>query len=322
MNYSVDIPTIDITPLAGQDNDAKALVVRKIHYACRSTGFFYASNHGIDVVKFHSIVNEFHRTMTDEEKWDLAINAYNKNNNQTRSGYYMAIPGKKAVESFSFINPAFNEMHPKVKARIPLYEINVWPELSKYPEFRPFMECYFNDMFDLSALILRGMALALGQNERFFDSYYRKEDTLSSVRLIRYPCLKDYPTVKTASDGTKLGFGDHLDVSLITLLFQTPVPNLQVEIGDNMWYDVPVSDSDFLVNCGTYMAHITNNYFHAPNHRVKHINAERFSLPFFVNLDYESIINPFSPHSSSETVPHGKFLIDGFNSLVVKNGQT
>lgn len=322
MNSSIYIPTIDITPLAGEDKDAKMQVARQIDYACRSTGFFYVSNHGIDVVTFHYIVNEFHRTMSDEEKWKLAINAYNKENSQTRSGYYMAIKGKKAVESYSFINPAFNEEHPKVKAKIPLYEANVWPDKSKHPEFRSFMEEYFNDMIDLSALILRGMALALGQNEHFFDTYYHKEDTLSSVRLIRYPCLKDYPPVRVASDGTKLGFGDHVDVSLITLLFQTPVPNLQVEIGDNIWYDVPVSDSNFLVNCGTYMAHITNNYFYAPNHRVKHINAERFSLPFFVNLDYESIIQPFSPHSSGETVPHGKFLIDGFNSLVIKNGQT
>lgn len=322
MNCLVDIPTIDITPLAGEDEEAKALVARQIHCACRSSGFFYVSNHGIDIVTFHFIVNEFHRTITEEEKWDLAINAYNKSNSQTRSGYYMAKRGEKVVESFSFINPAFNEMHPKVKKKIPLYETNVWPKASRYPEFRPFMERYFNNMFDLSALILRGMALALGQNENFFDAYYHKEDTLSSVRLIRYPCLKDYPPVKTAPDGTKLGFGDHLDVSLITLLFQTPVPNLQVEIGDNIWYDVPVSDSNFLVNCGTYMAHITNNYFHAPNHRVQHINAERFSLPFFVNFSYESIIKPFSPHGSNEAVPHGKFLIDGFDALVVKNGQT
>lgn len=325
MSY-IDIPIIDVSSLFGDDIDAKMDAANQIRLACRGTGFFYASNHGVDVEKLQDITDNFHQTMTDDEKWDLAINAYNKDNFHTRSGYYMAIKGRKAVESYAYINPSFNEEHLMVKSGVPLYEVNAWPDPVKHPYFQPFCEGYYWDMIRLSSLLLRGFALALGKEESFFDTYLSTNDTLSSVRLIRYPYLKDYPPVVTAADGTKLGFGDHLDVSLITILFQTPVPNLQAETSRG-WRDVPTSSDNFLVNCGTYMAYITNNYFHAPNHRVKHVNTERYSLPFFVNLAYHTAIHPFTPHKTEKEtnvppIPHGKFLEDGFNALVLKNGQT
>lgn len=325
MSY-IDVPIIDVSPLSGNDIDAKMDIANQIRRACRGMGFFYAANHGVDIEKLQDIADRFHQTITDDEKWNLAINAYNKNNARTRSGYYMAIKGKKAVESYAYINPALTEGHPMITSGIPLYETNAWPDRAKHPYFQPFCESYYRNMIRLSSHLLRGFALGLGKEESFFDKYLSSQDTLSSVRFIRYPYLKDYPSVITALDGTKLGFGDHLDVSLITILFQTPVPNLQAETSHG-WRDVPTSSDNFLVNCGTYMAYITNNYFHAPNHRVKHVNTERYSLPFFVNLGYNTIIHPFTPHKSEKeanvsTIPHGKFLEDGFNALVLKNGQT
>ena len=115
--------------------------------------------------------------------------------------------------------------------------------------------------------------MALGKDENFFDDHFQGDNTLFNS----IPYLKDYSPVKTGLDGTKLGFEDDLDVSLITILFQTPIPNLQVETLNGS-RDIRISsDENFLVNCGTYMSHITNNYFHAPNHRVTYKNTERFS---------------------------------------------
>ena len=326
MSPSIDVSTIDISPLSGDNIDAKRHVANQIHLACRGSGFFYATNHGINVGKFQDVTNAFHQTMTDDEKWNLAINAYNKNNPHNRNGYYMAIPGKKAVESYCYLNPTFTNDHPMIKAGTPMHEVNIWPDSVKHPEFQSFCEDHYRNMFRLSSQILRGFALALGKDENFFDAHFQTDDTLSSISLIRYPYLKDYPPVKTAPDGTELGFEDHLDVSLITVLFQTPIPNLQVEMADG-WQNIPTSADNFLVNCGTYMAHITNNYFHAPNHRVTHTNAERLSLPFFVNLGYSSTIQPFNPHNyegkiDNPAVSCGQYLQEGLHALIVKNGQT
>ncbi|MGW6903543.1 2OG-Fe(II) oxygenase family protein [Streptomyces sp. NPDC054940] len=323
---SAHVPTIDISPLFGSDPDDKLRVAQEINKACRGSGFFYASHHGIDVQHLQDVVNEFHRTMTDEEKHELAINAYNKANPRVRNGYYMAVKGKKAVESWCYLNPSFSEDHPMIRSGTPLHEVNIWPDEKRHEWFRPFCEQYYRDMFRLSKTLMRGLALALGKPEDFFDAHLPEDDTLSAVSLIRYPRLDDYPPVKTGPDGTKLSFEDHLDVSMITVLFQTEVQNLQVETVDG-WQDLPTSGDNFLVNCGTFLGYLTNDYFPAPNHRVKFINAERLSLPFFLHAGQTTVMEPFHPEAVEGREPnppiaYGDYLQHGFHALIAKNGQT
>lgn len=326
MNLQANVPTIDVSPLYGGTYDAKMRIAQQINTACRDSGFFYAANHGIDLRALQDVTTEFHRAMTEAEKWDLAIHAYNPNNPRSRNGYYMAVKGKKANESFCYLNPSFTRQHPMIKAQRPMHEVNVWPDEAAHPGLRAFYETYYWSVFRLSSVLLRGFALALDKDEQFFEPYFTAADTLSAVSLIRYPYLEDYPPLKTGADGTKLSFERHADVSLITVLYQTPVPNLQVETSAG-YPDIPTSGDCYLVNCGTYMAHITNNYFPAPVHRVTFINAERLSIPFFAHFGYNSTIEPFTPHdprgiSANTAVPYGQYLETGLRQLIVTNGQT
>lgn len=326
MSYTADVSTIDVSPMFGNDDRQKGRVARAIHDASRASGFFYASNHGIDVGRLRDTVNEFHRTMTPEEKFDLAINAYNPANTHVRNGYYMAIEGKKAVESFCYLNPAFTAEHPMIEAGVAAHEVNEWPDESRHPGFREFCEEYFRQMLDLSIGLLRGYAIALGKPERYFDDFVKHSDTLSAVSLIRYPYLDDYPPVKLGPDGEKLSFEDHYDVSLITVLYQTAVQNLQVETPQG-WMDLPPSDEDFLVNAGTYLGYLTNDYFPPPLHRVKWVNAERLSLPFFVHAGNDSLMEPFTPIGTPSpngnlAIPYGQYVQKELKALIVKNGQT
>ncbi len=326
MNKLAKVPTIDISPLIGEDSESKRRVAVEIDRACKGLGFFYAAGHGIDVLRLQEEVNEFHRTITDEEKFRIAIHPYNAANPHIRNGYYMAIRGKKAVESFCFLNPSFTTDHPMIKAGAPLHEVNWWPDELAHPTFRAYCEQYYKDVFELSRGLLRGFALALGKNEDYFGPQVIFDDTLSAVSLIRYPHQEEYPPQKQARDGTKLSFEDHKDVSIITVLFQTPVPNLQVETPEG-WLDVPVSAEHFLINCGTYMAHLTNNYYSAPVHRVKWANIERLSLPFFVHAGNDTVLEPFHPDGKpqgggSQPMRYGDYLQHGLKALIEKNGQT
>jgi isopenicillin-N synthase len=325
MSRPAEVPTIDISPLAGSDPAAKQRVAGEIDRACRGSGFFHAAGHGINVHHLQDTVEAFHHRMTTEEKRRIAIRAYNDANSHSRNGYYMAIPGKKAVESFCYLNPSFTPDHPRIVAGTPMHEVNWWPDEAEHPGFRAYCEDYFRAMLAMSRVLLRGFALALRRDESYFDAYVTPEDTLSAVSLIRYPRLEHYPPVKTSPDGQLLGFEDHRDVSIITVLFQTPVPNLQVETADG-WLDVPVSADNFLINCGTFMEHLTNGYYAAPNHRVKFINAARLSLPFFVHAGHTSRMEPFHPDGSrtggNTAIEYGDYVQHGLHALIVKNGQT
>lgn len=96
------VPTIDISPLFGTNHQEKLKVAKEIDAACRGSGFFFISNHGVNVLDdLVKITRKFHQSLTEEEKWNLAIVAYNKENKtQIRNGYYLPIEGKKAVESY------------------------------------------------------------------------------------------------------------------------------------------------------------------------------------------------------------------------------
>ncbi|KAL2008186.1 hypothetical protein VTN00DRAFT_8168 [Thermoascus crustaceus] len=324
-----NVPKIDVSPLFGDDMEQKMKVARAIDAASRDTGFFYAVNHGINVQRLSEKTKEFHMSITDQEKWRLAIRAYNKEHQkQIRNGYYLPIPGKKAVESYCYLNPNFQPDHPRIQKETPLHEVNVWPDEKKHPGFREFAEQYFWDVFGLSAALLRGYALALGKEEDFFTRHFKREDTLSSVVLIRYPYLENYPpaAIKTASDGTKLSFEWHEDVSLITVLYQSNVQNLQVKTPQG-WLDIEPDDTGYLINCGSYMAHVTNNVYPAPIHRVKWVNEERQSLPFFVNLGFDDTIEPWTPgepdsKTNNPAISYGDYLQNGLVNLINKNGQT
>ena len=326
MSKHLAVAMIDVAPLSGDDLPAKMRIAAEIDAACRGSGFFFAANHGIDLVSLETRTSKFHRVLTDEEKRRLAIHAYNPASPRNRSGYYLAVEGRKANESFCYLNPSFDAKHPRIVAETPLHEMNVWPEETAYPGWRAFYERFYWDVFELSSLLLRGFALALGKPEQFFARDFTSADTLSAVSLIRYPYLADYPPIKTAEDGTKLNFEHHKDVSLITVLYQTAVPNLQA-LTSAGYVNVPTSEDAFLVNCGTYMSYMTKDYYSAPTHRVAFINAERLSIPFFVHLSYSSVIQPFSPSEpggsgGNASLAYGAYLQKGLLDLIVTNGQT
>lgn len=96
------VPTIDISPLFGANLQEKLNVAAQIDKACRGSGFFFASNHGVDILDdLVKTTREFHQSLSEKEKFDLAIVAYNKDNTtQLRNGYYLPVEGKKAVESY------------------------------------------------------------------------------------------------------------------------------------------------------------------------------------------------------------------------------
>lgn len=99
---------------------------------------------------------------------------------------------------------------------------------------------------------------------------------------------------------------------------------------DDGYKDILANDKCFLINCGGFFDYITKGHFRAVRHRVKWINEERQSLPFFCNLGQHTRIQPFTPHheDQDEKLPqdqimsYGEYLSGGLKALIVKNGQT
>lgn len=292
------VPTIDISALYGHDLDAKLQVAKQIDTICRKSGFFQISNHHIKCL--NSLTSEafrFFKTLNQEQRMSLAANKFNQKNTHTYRGYFPAkVNGK---EGFDIGNPNLNDEHQAIKQNLPLNEITVWPDESIIPNFKEFFVNFYAEMTSLARVLLRGFALATGKEETFFDDKLMHDNCMSTLRLNYYPFLENIDAVEIAPDGTRLGCETHRDGSLITILFQ-PIEGLQVEDDEVGWINVEPSDCNFVINTGGCMSRWTNNIYQAANHRVKFMNIERVSVPYFTEPHYNCLIESFTPNEPEE----------------------
>ena len=294
----MDFQTIDIGALFADDFDAKLKVAAQIDAACKQSGFFKITNHSINnLPDLWSQTHRFFKTLTKNEKVDLAPNKWNPDNKNTYRGYFPSKTNGK--EGFDMSTPALNETHPFIRDKVSLQEICKFPSESTLPGFKAFMDEQFEKMLKLARVLLRGFALALGREETFFDDKVTLDDTMTTLRLNYYPFNENIEPVEIAPDGTKLGCETHKDGSLITILFQPEVGGLQVEY-DGVWHELEPSDTEFVINTGLCMTRYSNGVYNAANHRVRCSNKERISVPFFVELSPFTIINSSYKGSSEE----------------------
>ena len=213
------IPIIDIGDLFSNDHEAKKKVAKQIHDACSQFGFFAIKNHKRDCLD--QLIEEayrFFKTLSIEQKLELAPNKWNSKNKNVYRGYFPAINGKEGLD---LGNPFFDADHDVIKKQLPLQEIMSWPDEESIPGFKAFVIEYFVKMTSLAKVLLSGFAIAAGRDEDFFENKLNLHDTMSTLRFNYYPFSReDLKPVEIAPDGTKLGCETHCDGSVITILYQ------------------------------------------------------------------------------------------------------
>ena len=59
--------------------------------------------------------------------------------------------------------------------------------------------------------------------------------------------------------------------------------------------------------------------YQAANHRVKHVNVERVSVPFFTELGYDSLIESFTPEKPEEPIKYDPIIYGEYITMSNKN---
>ncbi len=241
----MSIPTIDISPyLNGTD---KQSVANQINKACTEIGFFMIQNHGISQDLLQKVQT------ASKSFFDQPLSV--KVESQAPFGLgYMGV-GKENVAATLEEGSLVKDCKESLNVTLPVRD-NVWP---KDEQLRVICREYYNAVEDLASKLMKMFALALKQEETFFDDKVDKAFTV--LRLLNYPEYEEKAIVDkekaTASVDTRNA--EHTDYGTLTILWSSDSRGLQARSRGGEWIDVVAPPDHFIINIGDLMMNWTND---------------------------------------------------------------
>jgi isopenicillin N synthase-like dioxygenase len=306
-----EVPVLDLAPL-NQGKPLQALA-EELRRACETIGFFYVANHGVrrKVMDDVFAATERYFALPHAKRMELRIDerfrrGFMPQGINQHPGY---APDLKESFEYALDLPMTD---PDVVAGRPLHGPNRWP--ADMPWLRSAAEAYFNETMALGKRLLRVFAASLGLDEGFFLQYTKKP--MVQTRLFHYP---PQPVVTNEKE---LGVAPHSDYGMITLLTQDPIGGLELKKRDGEWIGAPWIEGTFVINLGDMFKVWTNDLYVSNLHRVvNRTGKERYSIPTFFNLDYDTPVSCLPSCQSAENPPKyqpirsGDYLLSRFRDV-------
>jgi isopenicillin N synthase-like dioxygenase len=294
------IPIIDIAGLATNDRVMERRVAAEIGRACEEVGFFYVRNHGVAqaiIDAAYECSRAFHHSPVERRE---TVHVQHSRGNRGWLPSALAFPDPDpelyrlvpAAEEHDYIsNPRLHSAFdvsfdisaddPDFLAGNIMLVPNQWPDW--LPGFREAVLSYFEAVMALGNRLFRAFAMALDLPDGFFVDKARKPT--SQLRLLHYP-RNELPM-----DQRHIGIAAHSDFECFTILNQRS-SGLQVLNSADEWVEAPPIDGTFIVNIGDLIEGWTNGRFKATQHRVVNSGQERYSMPMFFAVDYDTVVEP------------------------------
>lgn len=287
------LPIIDISPLYSDNKEDLHRVAHAIDNACRTSGFFYITGHGIPAGRVDELTrmakNFFGRPLEEKNKIDITQSTVHRGYGGLAAEQLDPAQPSDWKETFDMSCHLLAD-HPDVKAQKPLRGPNRHPE--DVPGWVELMEGHYRDMHRLALTLLRAIAIAIGIDEDFFEE--RFVEPLSVFRMIHYPALP--------AERGRVVCGEHTDYGIVTLLYQDGAGGLQVRDLRGEWVDAAVVPDSYVVNIGDMMSMWSNGRYRSTPHRVINPGVDRISMPFFCEPNPEVEIRCL-PHCHSAEEP-------------------
>jgi isopenicillin N synthase-like dioxygenase len=269
------LPVIDVSPLVtGGRPDTAA---RDIGHACRDTGFFYVTGHGVPpelLARLDAASRRFF-ALPEEEKREIEM----ARGGRAWRGFFPVgaelTSGRPDRKEGLYLGTELRDDDPRVRAGLPLHGRNLFPR--RVPELRPAVLAYLDALTGVARAVLRGVALSLDLPAEHFAAYTAEPTVL--FRIFHYP--------PAPPDSDDWGVGEHTDYGLLTLLAQDENGGLQVRTAGAAWIDAPPIPGTFVCNIGDMLARLSGGEYRSTPHRVRNTSGnERLSYPFFFDPDF------------------------------------
>ena len=275
------IPVIDVRAL--RDGSAPEPVARAIDDACRDTGFFCITGHGVDRAlrdRLDALAREFF-ALDDAEKAQIAM----ARGGRAWRGWFPVggelTSGQPDLKEGIYFGQELAPDDPRVRAGRPMHGPNLFP--ARPAGLRDAVLEYLEQVTALGQDLLRGIAVGLGLDERWFAQNLTG-DPLVLFRIFHYP------PVPPGAPGW--GVAEHTDYGLVTVLGQDSSGGLEVR-GASGWLSVPADPDAFVVNIGDMLERMTGGVYRSTPHRVRNVSGhDRLSFPLFVDPSWDAEVRP------------------------------
>lgn len=279
-----EVPLVDISGLKSLDPVARRQTAQAVGRAAREVGSLYVTRHGLDPGLTAALLERagafFAQSL--ETKMAAYIGRSVNHSGYVPEGEEVFASGKVDKKEAYDINLDYGGHD-----RRPMLGPTLWPAT---PGFREAASAYYAAVAELARDLFGAFALALGLPQGHFDRFRR--DPPSQLRVIHYP-------FDPGAGPDQQGIGAHTDYECFTILHGT-APGLEVLNGEGRWIDAPPIPGAFVVNIGDMLEAWTNGEFVATSHRVRKVEQERYSLPFFATCDYDTVVEPLPRFVSAE----------------------
>ncbi len=303
-----DFNHIPIIDLATSDRENLA---RQLVNICETVGFFYIVNHDVDDAlcqnMMHLSKNFFDFPLEMKDRISIDKSPYFR-------GYTPNKGTEKERNECLRLGIDLPSDHPSILSAKPLHGSN--PICHFMPELNEMVNEYILDLNKLAHQLLELFAIGLGLKNNFFTQ--SSDLPLSTLLLLKYPKMDQL-------EENVQGCRPHTDFHCLTFLLQDDVGGLQVQNMRHEWVNATPVPKSFVVNIGDLFSHWTRGRFVATPHRVLRITSqERYSIPYFFNVNYDTKIDPKDIDGQENIFPYlpkiaGEHVLDRVNAVYIKH---
>ncbi|PIN03693.1 Iron/ascorbate family oxidoreductase [Handroanthus impetiginosus] len=259
-NISTFFPGVPLIDLSKPDS--KSHLVK----ACEEFGFFKVINHGVPIQFMAELESEavkfFSLPLSDKQKAGLP-NPFGFGYGNNKIG----CAGDVGWIEYLLLTTDTHSDYQKFAS--------IFGEAAE--KFRCAVNDYISSVKKMACQILEMLADGLKiQPRNVFSKLLMDEQSDSVFRLNHYPPCPE------CEESNLIGFGEHTDPQIISVLRSNNTSGLQISLKDGNWISIPPDENSFFINVGDSLQVMTNGRFKSVRHRVvANSPKSRLSMIYF-----------------------------------------
>jgi isopenicillin N synthase-like dioxygenase len=273
---STDIPVVEWPMGDGPWTiDEARHVARAVGDACRQSGYFFLSHHGVSADLVAATFDEtrqfYSRSLEQKRRFNCSAQSQFLGYRGLGAEKSRVHSGAEACEQYRIGNIVAT---PAALAVAKFYH-------------EPFSQgtMLFDELVKVGSRLMSSCAIALGLIDTFFDSFM--EAPMHRLGLNLYTVGAG----KAIGNSVSYAMTSHVDHAVLTILTQDE-PGLEVLGVEGGWIEVPLIPGTLFVFLGDYMERWTNGGYRATSHRVREVSRNRMSIQYKHKPSHATVVAP------------------------------